>query len=82
MTILSRFLVHVSISELLPLFEYRHTEVNCDIYDIGAPAFSIISQSGVGACTKKYDYTIITCTLLLAKNLRTNILTRTILKHV
>ena len=46
-TILLRFLAHVPLSELAPLLELRHTEVNCNIYNIGAPTFSINSQNAV-----------------------------------
>ena len=35
-----RFLAPVPISEHAPLLEYRCTEVNCNIYNIGTPAFS------------------------------------------
>ena len=50
------------ISERVPLLEYRYMEVNYNIYNIGAPTFSVISQnpffflSAIGTCTKKYDY--------------------------
>ena len=43
-TILSHFSAHATISEYVPLLEYTHTEVNCNVYNIGAPAFSIFSQ--------------------------------------
>ena len=38
-TVLLHFLAHA------PLLEYRHTEVNHNIYNIGAPTFSINSQN-------------------------------------
>ena len=44
-TILSRFLAHAPLSEHARLLEYSHTEVNWNIYNIGAPAFSINSQN-------------------------------------
>ena len=46
-TVLSHFLAHVPISEHAPLLEYRRTEVNCNIYNIGVPTFSINSQNVV-----------------------------------
>ena len=46
-TVLSRFLAHVPLSEHAPLLKYRHTEVNCNTSNIGAPAFSINSQNVV-----------------------------------
>ena len=46
-TVLLHFLAHVPISEHAPLLEYRHTEVNRNIYNIGAPTFSINSQKVV-----------------------------------
>ena len=53
---------HAPISEHAPLLEHRYTEVNCNIYYIGAPAFSIISGVvfflAIGACAKKRDYTV------------------------
>ena len=36
-----------TLSEHAPLLEYRHTEVNQNIYNIGVPAFSINSQNAV-----------------------------------
>ena len=44
-TILLRLLVHAPLSEHAPLLEYRRMEVNRNIYNIGAPAFSINSQN-------------------------------------
>ena len=62
-TILVCFLAHAPLSEYAPLLEYRRMEVNCNIYNIGAPVFSIISQnvffSATGACTKKHDYMVL-----------------------
>ena len=46
-TVLSHFLAHVPISEHAPLLEYRCTEVNCNIYNIGVPTFLINSQNMV-----------------------------------
>ena len=46
-TALLHFLAHVPISESALLLEYRHMEVNCNIYNMGAPAFSIIPQNVV-----------------------------------
>ena len=46
-TVLARFLAHAPISEHVPLLECRRSEVNCNIYNIGTPAFSIISQNTV-----------------------------------
>ena len=45
LTVLSRFLAHAPLSKHVLLLEYRHTEVNCNIYNIGAPTFSSISQN-------------------------------------
>ena len=43
-------------------FWQMRLEVNHNIYNIGAPAFSINSQntgfSAVGSCAKKCDYTV------------------------
>ena len=61
-TVLSHFLVHVPISEHAPLLECRWTEVNRNIYNIGAPTFSINSQNvffALGTCTKKHDNTVL-----------------------
>ena len=46
-TVLSRFVAHASLSEHMPLLEYRCTEVYRNIHIIGAPAFSINSQKRV-----------------------------------
>ena len=55
-TVLSRFLTHA------PLLEYRHTEVNHNIYNIDAPAFSLILKTlffvAISVCAKKHDYTV------------------------
>ena len=48
-------------SEHAPQLKYRRTEVNSNIYNMGAPAFSINSQNAflaIGACPKKRDYTV------------------------
>ena len=58
-TVLSHVLVRAPISEHAPLVKYWHTEVNCNIYNIGAPVCSIISQTAV---RKKCDYTVHVCT--------------------
>ena len=42
--ILLCFLAHVPIGERVPLLKYRCTEVNCNIYNSGVPAFLIVSQ--------------------------------------
>ena len=58
-TILSRFLVHAPISECVPLLKYRHKEVKCAIYDIDAPALSIIYQKTVFSCRRmQCNYTV------------------------
>ena len=44
-TVSSRFLAHTPLSEHAPLLEYRRMEVNRNIYNIGAPAFSVNSQN-------------------------------------
>ena len=51
-TVLVRFLAHASLSEHAPVLEYRHTEVNYNVhvYNIGTPAFSIISQNAIIQC--------------------------------
>ena len=43
-TILSCFLAHALITEHAPLLEHRRTGVNCNMYNTGAPTFSIISH--------------------------------------
>ena len=43
-TVLSHFLAHAPVSEHASLLKYRHTEVNHNIYNLGAPAFPSISQ--------------------------------------
>ena len=49
-----------------PLLEYRHAEVNCNVYNTGAPAFSIALQKksvlAIGVCANKHDYTV-TCVI-------------------
>ena len=61
-TVLLRFVAHAPLSEHAPLLEYSRTEVNHNICNIGAPAFSINSQNAfflaISACAKKYDYTV------------------------
>ena len=44
-TVLSHFLPHAPLSQHAPLLEYRRTEENHNIHNIGAPAFSINSQN-------------------------------------
>ena len=41
-TVLSLFMAHAPISEHAPVLLYRRKEVNCNIYNIDAPAFLII----------------------------------------
>ena len=49
------------LSEHAPLLEYRPTEVNHNICNIGAPTFSINSQNAVfQLCAKKRDNTVST----------------------
>ena len=43
--VLLHFLAHAPLSEHASLLEYRRTEVNCNIYNIGVPAFSKNSQN-------------------------------------
>ena len=43
LAVLSRFLAHAPLSSHEPLLEYRRTEVNRNIYNIGTPAFLISS---------------------------------------
>ena len=63
LTVLSRFLAHGFLSEHVPVLEYRHTEVNRKIYNIGTPAINSQNDvfSVIGVCAKKRDYT---CTLV------------------
>ena len=46
-TVLSPFLAHAPLSEHAPLLEYSRLEVNRNIYNTGAPAYSINSQNMV-----------------------------------
>ena len=46
-TVLLRFLAHAPLSKHAPLLKCRLTEVNCNIFNIGAPAFSVNSQNAV-----------------------------------
>ena len=54
-TVLSRFLAHTLLSEHAPLTEYRSIEVNCNIFNIGTPAFSINSQTAVFQLRRMYQ---------------------------
>ena len=60
--VLSCFVTHAPLSEHAALLKYRRTKVNCNIYNIGAPAFSINSRNvfflAIGACDKKRDYSV------------------------
>ena len=64
-------------SEHVPLLECRRTEVNRNIYNTGAPAFSVNSQStyfsAIGACAKKRDYTVCVSVRELWRGLNTAI---------
>ena len=49
------------VSECMPLLKYRRSEVNCNRYSIGAPAFLIISQQSflaIGSYAKKCNYSV------------------------
>ena len=63
-------------SEHAPLLEYRHTEVNCNVYNVdGLHYFSkciVLSFFAIGACTKKFDYTVM-CLKCFISNIDTSV---------
>ena len=55
--------MYAPMCEYAPVLEYRRTEFNCNIYNIVAPAYLIISDnvfySAIRAYTKKCHYMVI-----------------------